>query len=234
MNKLNIIHRDGKLLADSRKVAKLINTRHSDLLGKIDTYIKHLTNGKFRSLDYFLPSTYEDEKGQERRCFLITKRGCEMIANKLTGEKGVHFTAAYVEKFEEMENYLQNNKPTLTESQAMAAVLRNTADMMDKLPKMEQKFDQKIETIDQKIEAQITLTQYEQMKLRRKVASRVTDFSNDKDERKYLFPELYREIYDRWGVPSYRDVLRKDLKIVMKFIEGWVPKRRDEEKGEIA
>jgi len=29
--------------------------------------------------------------------------GCEMIAHKLIGEKGVLFTAAYVAKFNEME-----------------------------------------------------------------------------------------------------------------------------------
>jgi hypothetical protein len=36
-------------------------------------------------------------------CYLINKPGCEMVANKLTGEKGVLFTAAYVAKFNEME-----------------------------------------------------------------------------------------------------------------------------------
>jgi hypothetical protein len=36
-------------------------------------------------------------------CFLLTKMGCEMVANKLTGEKGVLFTAAYVIEFNRME-----------------------------------------------------------------------------------------------------------------------------------
>ncbi|MFP3468412.1 hypothetical protein SB754_23245, partial [Leifsonia sp. SIMBA_070] len=31
-----------------------------------------------------------------------------MVANKLTGEKGVLFTAAYVTKFEEIEQTIQN------------------------------------------------------------------------------------------------------------------------------
>jgi hypothetical protein len=33
----------------------------------------------------------------------VSKRGAEVLANKLTGEKGVRFTFAYVSKFNEME-----------------------------------------------------------------------------------------------------------------------------------
>ena len=37
---------------------------------------------------------------------LITQKGCDMIANKLTGKKGVLFTAAYVSAFEDMQKAL--------------------------------------------------------------------------------------------------------------------------------
>ena len=36
-------------------------------------------------------------------CYLISKMGCEVIGNKLTGEKGILFTVAYVTKFNAME-----------------------------------------------------------------------------------------------------------------------------------
>ena len=36
-----------------------------------------------------------------------------MVANKLTGEKGVIFTAKYVNRFEEMENHIKQQTPTL-------------------------------------------------------------------------------------------------------------------------
>ena len=81
----------------------MTEVRHSDLLEKINGYITHLTNGKFRSSDFFIPSTYKGGNGEIRPCYLITRKGCDMIANKMTGEKGVLFTAAYVTKFEEME-----------------------------------------------------------------------------------------------------------------------------------
>lgn len=107
MNELTIINKNGQLVTDSREVADMIGKRHSDLLESIDGFIKHLTNGNFRSLDFFIPSTYKDNKGEERPCYLLTRKGCDMVANKMTGEKGVLFTAAYVTKFEEMEQTLK-------------------------------------------------------------------------------------------------------------------------------
>jgi len=48
-------------------------------------------------------------------CYLITKKGCDMVANKMTGEKGVLFTATYVTKFDEMEKQIKGAMPTCIE-----------------------------------------------------------------------------------------------------------------------
>lgn len=103
MNQLSILNKEGKFVVDSREVAGMVGKRHSDLLETIAVYENHLTNGDFRSLDFFIPETYRDSKGENRPCYLLTKKGCDMVANKMTGEKGVLFTATYVTKFEEME-----------------------------------------------------------------------------------------------------------------------------------
>ncbi len=39
-------------------------------------------------------------------CYLVTKKGCEFIAHKLTGQKGTEFTARYINRFHEMEQEL--------------------------------------------------------------------------------------------------------------------------------
>ena len=110
MNELTVINHNGQFVIDSREIAEMVNKRHSDLLESIEGYIKHLTNGNFRSLDFFIPSTYQDAKGETRPCYLLTRKGCDMVANKMTGEKGVLFTAAYVTKFEEMERTIKGGK----------------------------------------------------------------------------------------------------------------------------
>ena len=76
------------------------------MLRDIAGYLKVLDKSnvlKIEGVDFFIAGTYEDVKGETRPRYLISKMGCEMVANKLTGEKGVLFTAAYVARFNEME-----------------------------------------------------------------------------------------------------------------------------------
>lgn len=91
---------------DSREVAEMVDMRHDNLLKKVSNYEKILLNSKLSSVDFFIPSEYQDKTGRTLKCYLLTKKGCEMVANKLTGEKGVIFTAKYVNRFEEMEKHI--------------------------------------------------------------------------------------------------------------------------------
>ncbi len=88
---------------DSRDIAEMVEMRHHDLLAKVDSFNEILLQGKIRSTDYFIESTYTTANNRKSRCFLFTKMGCEFIANKFTGERGVIFTAKYVKRFNEME-----------------------------------------------------------------------------------------------------------------------------------
>ncbi|MFU1797646.1 phage regulatory protein/antirepressor Ant [Paenibacillus azoreducens] len=128
MKQLQVINHNGQLLVDSREVAEMTGVRHSDLLEKIKGYVLHLTNGKFRSSDFFIETTYTDAKGEGRPCFLLTRKGCDMVANKMTGEKGVLFTAAYVTKFEEMERSISG--PPIPKT--LPEALRLAADLAEK------------------------------------------------------------------------------------------------------
>lgn len=99
---------------DSREVAEMVGIQHKDLLKKIRNYQQILESAKLRFQDFFVPSSYKVENNNKTYyCYLLTKKGCEMVANKLTGEKGVIFTAKYVNRFEEMENHIKQQTPTL-------------------------------------------------------------------------------------------------------------------------
>ncbi|HEL5688543.1 TPA: phage antirepressor KilAC domain-containing protein, partial [Clostridioides difficile] len=62
---------------------------------------------------YFIKSTYLDSKNESRPCYNVTKLGCDFLANKFTGEKGIIFTARYVRRFNEMERVLKEQQPKL-------------------------------------------------------------------------------------------------------------------------
>ena len=102
-----------KQTLDSREVAEMVDMEHKLLLRKIygskdrNGYITILSKNQMEPAKYFIESTYIDAQGKERKNCQITKIGCELIAHKITGEKGILFTARYVEKFHAMEEQLQ-------------------------------------------------------------------------------------------------------------------------------
>ena len=111
MEKELITLANNNLTIDSREVAAMLGKSHSALMkdingskdGKSIGIIPTLTKSNFDLVNYFIESSYKDAKGEERKCYLVTKMGCELLGNKQQGEKGILFTAKYVERFNKME-----------------------------------------------------------------------------------------------------------------------------------
>lgn len=85
----------------------MVGKEHKILMRDIRKYIATLDKNEegteLYSRNFFILSEYETVQGKIQPCYLLTRKGCDMVANKMTGEKGILFTAAYVTKFEEME-----------------------------------------------------------------------------------------------------------------------------------
>jgi len=117
---LTIITQNNSHYIDSREVAEIVGKRHDHLIRDINNYIKtieKITAPNFGVSEFFLVNTYKDSTGRTLPCYLLTKMGCEMVANKLTGEKGVLFTAMYVKKFNDMERQERKSLPAPTTPQ---------------------------------------------------------------------------------------------------------------------
>lgn len=91
----------------SREVAEMVEKEHKNLIRDIRTYTEYLTESNFEPSNYFIEDTYKDSTGRTLACFKVTKKGCEFIAHKLTGQKGAIFTAKYIERFHEMQDALK-------------------------------------------------------------------------------------------------------------------------------
>ena len=99
----------------SLEVAEMVEKQHNDLLKDIRRYCEQLSLGNIPQSDFFKESTYETERGKEYPCYEVTKKGCEFIANKLTGVKGTKFTALYINRFHDMEDYIKVNAKSTVE-----------------------------------------------------------------------------------------------------------------------
>ena len=94
---------------DSREVAKMLEKEHANLVKDITRYTGYFNEVKINLVEYFQKSQYLDSKGEKRKNYRITKKGCEFLAHKLTGRKGSIFTALYINRFHEMEKELNRN-----------------------------------------------------------------------------------------------------------------------------
>ncbi|MFP3386101.1 Rha family transcriptional regulator, partial [Tritonibacter sp. SIMBA_163] len=85
---------NGQLLVDSREVAEMTGKRHNHLVRDINGYINVLSQNPNLGADqFFIESSYESGTGKPYKCFFLTRKGCDMVANKMTGTKGLLFTA---------------------------------------------------------------------------------------------------------------------------------------------
>lgn len=189
----NLVNQNKGTTLESREVSKMLGKEHSELLkdikgsGKNLGIIPILTEGKFPVVDYFIESSYIDAKGENRKCYLITKMGCELLGNKLQGKKGILFTAKYVKRFNEMEKKL---KTPNTYKEALLALVAAE----EEKEKLQLEMDHKQEVINGFTE-EITVT------TKKDIINRVVRW------KKANYRQRYNELYK-----SFKEVNHIDLK----------------------
>lgn len=128
----------------SMEVATMVLKDHNKLMRDIRRYINQLGEAKIGHSDFFQESTYVSEQNKTLPCYNITRKGCEFIANKLTGQKGTEFTARYVNRFHELE---EGNITTMLLS-SLNTLVENINIINTRLTKLEETKEQtpKLET----------------------------------------------------------------------------------------
>jgi len=83
--------------------------------------------------------------------------------------------------------------------------------------------------VDKKIETQITISFNQAKGIQFAVKSRVINLLGGKGNVEYkefknrYFSAIHRDIKKRLGVPSYRDILKKDYAAALNYVESWLP-----------
>lgn len=108
MNELQVLNH--KQTISSREVAEMMEKRHNNLLRDIEKHtaiLEKVNELNFELVDLWQLSSYKDAKGETRKEYQVTKKGCEFLAHKTTGERGDIFTIRYMNRFEEMEQHIK-------------------------------------------------------------------------------------------------------------------------------
>ena len=87
----------------SLDVAEMVGKQHSNVMRDIRNIKEDLDNLKIESISYFVESTYKDKLNRNKPMFLLTKKGCELYGNRMTGIDGTAFSVQYIDRFNDME-----------------------------------------------------------------------------------------------------------------------------------
>ena len=186
----------------------------------IQGYIKVIsTNPKLDSLNFFIENTYKDGKGEIRPCYLLTKQGCEMVANKMTGEKGILFTAEYVQAFNKMEQHIPKMSKEL---QAIFMIDGKTEELKNELNGV------KNEVTDLKNNLPLLSVDCDEIvKLVKSVATKVlggyqeTPAYKDKSLNHKVYSDIYGQLKREFQVTSYKAIKRCQLDKAKEIIKGY-------------
>ncbi|MCC0627449.1 MULTISPECIES: phage regulatory protein/antirepressor Ant [unclassified Clostridioides] len=116
---MNDLQLSNKNTITTLEIADMLEINHWEVLRKLEGtekvkgIIDVLGSNNFVVTDYFIKTKYLSVQNKEMPCYNVTKLGCDFLANKFTGEKGIIFTARYVRRFNEMEQELKEQQPKL-------------------------------------------------------------------------------------------------------------------------
>ena len=203
----------------SYEVAEMMEVEHAKVLRMIEGDKTHigiipaLRKAQLGVSEYFIESTYKVENNNKiYKCYECTKLGCDMLANKMTGEKGIVFTAGYVKKFNEMIE-----DPYKGISTELRAIL-----MLDK---KQQEIEKRVTGIENKMTIDYELAE----NLRNAISSRAVYLLGGKYTDAYkklskkLFAEFHKGLKTSFKVNSYKNIAQKNYDDALKYIENWKP-----------
>ena len=198
---ITVGYRDNQLATiDSREVAEMLDKSHSALMkdingskdGKTIGIIPTLLKSNFDLSNYFIESSYKDSSGKTNKCYLVTKMGCELLGNKQQGEKGILFTAKYVEAFNKMEQAIKNPFPQM-QNLDLANQMMNIAQGTYQMGQVVQGLLQSIGTIQTYVQDSIQAKDHQIDKAMSLIGLRSKNVSS-------LISKLKEELYKRNGI----------------------------------
>lgn len=201
----------------SAEVAEMVSRNHADVMRDIRNIIEHLNESKIALVNYFSESSYRGGNGQERPMYLLTKKGCELYSTRMTGAKGTAFAVAYIERFNQMEQAIQNNLPTDPLELALTAALetrKEVAEIRQDVAFL--KDNMRINTYQEKVLQDI---------VKRKALNALGGKKTPAYEMlsKKVFASAWRDFKNHFGISTYKELPVERFNEGIELLNLWSP-----------
>lgn len=202
----------------SMEVAEMVEKDHNKLLRDIRSYIEKLDKSKIGHIDFFTECAYIDTQNRQKPCYLVTKKGCEFIAHKLTGIKGTTFTAKYINRFHEMEQALAVPMTTTGQIQLLAKGYMEIEQRVDDINKDLQDFKQDLPLLAVECEK---ITKAVGVKGANVLGGKNSNAYKDKSLRSKVFRDIHNEAKRQFGVSTYKAIKRSQCDKAIEIIKAY-------------
>ena len=197
MNEL--INIEAKNTLTSLEVAEITGKDHKNILADIRDEISKL--GEERGRLIFQQSCYTNLQNKQQPMFLLNYKGVLQLGARYNAETRFKL----IEKIEQLQKPMTVEDMIIMQANEMKSVKH------------------RIDVVENKVDNEIRIDHAEQRKLQKAVSIRVyqrLDVINS--DKNLMFPAIYRDLKDRFGIASYRDLKRKDLTEALAYVQNWI------------
>jgi Rha family phage regulatory protein len=221
---LVFLSQENNVVTDSLTVAKTFGKNHDKVLRDI----RELgCSDKFR-LANFGESSYINSQNKEMPKFYMNKKAFTMLVMGYTGPKAMEFKEAYIEQFEEMEEFIRNSQQKqYSEREQLNAVMRLSQLQEEDLKQIKTDVD----TLKKDVQERLTIDYGQQLSVDNAKKKRIEFLWNEGhinteifDTKRKVYGAVGKELKFAFGVSSYRDIKQKDFEEAINFLKGWRPR----------
>lgn len=201
----------------SLEVAEMVGREHKNVMQDIRNISKDLDELNVQPISYFIESVYKDKLNRNKPMYMLTKKGCELYGNRMTGIDGTAFAVAYIERFNEMEQVIQHNLPTDPLELALTAALdtrKEVAAIKEDVDYL--KDNMRINTYQEKTLQDIV--KRKAMKALGGYKSLAYDMLAPK-----VFRAAWRDFKNHFGISTYKELPAKRFDEGVKLLNYWEP-----------
>ncbi|WP_309479406.1 Rha family transcriptional regulator [Brevibacillus agri] len=231
----------GRAVTDSLTIAEVFGKDHRNVLRDIETQLEKLSEAGEREwgvLNFEQTHYQHTQNKQWYPKYNMTEDAFTLIAMSYVTPEAMKMKIKFIQEFKRMREQLAANIVPLDERRVRLELFKQAIEHEERLENVERK----ILEIDHKVETQITLNSREQRILRKAVQKRGMELAEQvtfrqltmirdgigediQKIRSQLMRELYRDLWDRFGVTSYADILKKDLDAALGYVSNWIPRQ---------
>ena len=185
----------------SLEIAEVTGKEHKNILADIRDEISKLGTESAELICQL--SEYKDTTGRKLPMYLLNSKGILQLGARYSAETRFKL----IEKIEQLQKPMTVEDMIILQANEMKSVKH------------------RIDVVENKVDNEIRIDHTEQRKLQKAVSIRVYQRLDVIDaDRNLMFPAIYRDLKDRFGVASYRDIKRKDLTEALAYVQNWIEK----------